>query len=272
MPEDLAKAESAQSAPEPEAPKPGVGAKEAPKAEPVPEKATIPEKPVSTETALPADVEALIAQKMEALRNEYEGKGGHLARLKSEYDKKLAERERRLREVEQANLKAIKARYSEDPVEAGEMALSTLEQIQAQQEYENARQSWQEFVRQGYEYYGFDLNDKAIAEQAMEKSEELFEQVAQGADGPAVALAFQREVAQLALESLKKENQVLKKQLDDLPTLIEQSVAQALTARGAVPEIAEPGAGGGTHRHLGASELIRRGIHEGRKQTPINRS
>jgi len=245
-----------------------------PKAEPVAEKQeTVPSAPEAgaEDKGLPVELSKLIDEKIEQVRAEYEGKGGHIGKLKSEYDKKLAEKDRRLRELEEANLKKIRELVQEDPAEAGAMALSQLEQLQAERQAEQARQSWNLFVRDGYEHYGFDMNDKEIAQQVSDEGEEIFELVRQGADPTSVALEFQKKVASLALERERKEKLNLKKELDSLPELVEQAVTQVLTARGAVPEIVEPEGGARPARKLGASELLRRGINQGRKDVPINK-
>jgi len=245
-----------------------------PQAQPVADKQV--QAPSAPETGaegkeLPADLGKLIDEKLEQVRSEYEGKGGHLGKLKSEYDKKLAEKERRLRELEESNLKKIRELAQEDPAEAGAMALSQLEQLQAERQAEQARQSWNLFVRDGYEHYGFDMNDKEIAQQVSDEGEEIFELVRQGADPTSVALEFQKKVASLALEREKKEKLNLKKELDSLPDLVQQAATQVLTARGAAPEIVEPEGGSHVARKLGPSELIRKGINEGRRAVPINK-
>ena len=262
--EDLTKVDVPVVAPEP-GPVPGVSATDGAPAAPV----SVAE---AAEITLSPEVERLVNERMETLRSEYEGKGGHLAKIKSEYDKKLAEKERRLRDLEAGRIRAIQERAQENPAEAGAMALSQLEEIQQQEQRKAARESWALFARQAYEHYGFSLDDKETADEVMTQGEELFEQMAAGADPGGLALEFQKSVSAKALERVRLENSTLKKQLDSLPEMVEQAVAQALTARGASPEITAVPTGLHGAPGLGASELIRQGIRAGRKEVPINRS
>jgi len=275
--EDLTKVDSVPVATLEPGPKPGVSVARDASAAPVSEAkpkagGKAPEDGGAPDgESLPSEVQRLIDERIEALRSEYEGKGGHLARLKSEYDKKIAEKERRLRELESSRIKAIRERASENPEEAGAMALSQLEEFQRQEELKQAGESWRLFARQAYEHYGFNLDEPGVAEEVLADGEELFEQMSQGADPTALALEFQKKVAARALDRIKEENAKLKKQLDGLPEMVEQAVAQALTARGASPEIGAVPTGLHGAPKLGASELIRQGIRAGRKDVPINK-
>lgn len=265
--EELTNVTAETTAPTMPVQKTGVGAMVDTKTAPVdPKESTTEQAP-----SLSPEVQAEIDRRLQSVKDEYEKV--HIAALKRKYDTKLAERERELKALRDQQLAQIRAQMDEDPAGAGQQLLSQMEQMQAQQQAQEAERSWQQWVAGEYERLGFSTNDDATAGEMVQQTEQILNRLRQGASPTDIAVSFQRELSERALERERKEAATVKKQLEDmqknLPELVKQELAQ-LRAGGGGPEITGQGGNAATDTRT-ASQKIRDGIRKGREAVPINK-
>lgn len=216
------------------------GASEAtPEATPTGETATTPTEG-ATPTASP-DLKTMIAEAVQEVRAEYEGKGGHLAKLRSSYDKQIAELKKQVSQQQRAKMEQAQGLLeAEDYEEAAKILYSQMEELQGQTMRESQKSEMADWVDEIMTDLGYDLEeDKEAATLAAGWLDRLV-------DDPRLTWEFQQEVARKLIEDQQAAAKAAQKELakfkDDLPSLIKSQVAQLLTDAGFAPDTAGDGA------------------------------
>lgn len=244
-----------------------------------------PTSEATTETTTPAttegttqapDIQAVIEKALadhEAkVREEYERKGdGHLSKLRSKYDKRIAALERQIREQNTGRMEEARGLMESDPAQAAQILASIVE-AQSQDAMEStARQDLGDWQRRILEDLGADLDsDEEAAGLATEWTDRLL-------DDPNLTWDFQQAAARLQLERKEKAAKQAAKELADLkenlPAQIQAEITRALVSAGVVPEPSgdgEPAERDENWRDLPAGQLIQKGLAE-RMKRPIKR-
>lgn len=202
----------------------------------------------TTETGGAADlspeVQALIdtrtKEALEALRAEYEGKDGHIARAKSAKDKQIAALKKQLAEQSKGQLEEAKKLLATDPERAGQILIGLAEQQTEQITRDDAQAqllSWQ----------GKILEDLGADPAEDEDAAKLVEEWAQRLmENPDLTWDFQQAAAQLQLSRERKARQSTEKRLADLEGGMEDAISAAVTkALVGAGVIADPSPEGG---------------------------
>jgi len=222
------------------------------------------------------DVQALIdaraQETAEKVRAEYEGKDGHLARLKSAKDKEVARLKKQLRDQQQGKVKEAKALIDSNPDQAAQILLSLAEEQDQQIAQEGAQSElidWQHRILA-------DLGaDPAEDEEAAALVEEWATKII---EDPDQAWDFQQAAAQLQLtrerQATKQVSKELKELKEGLDSTVDAAVTRALVAAGIVPEATPDGGAPQKQedwRKLSPSQLRKQGLQE-RAKRPIQRT
>jgi len=232
----------------------------------------------TTETTpqISEEVQALIDQRAkeaaEKVKAEYEGKDGHLARLKSAKDKEVARLKRQLREGQQSKVKEAKELIESNPDQAAQILLSLAEEQDQQIEQDSAHEQLVEWQHKILADLGADpAEDEEAAELAAEWGPKILED-------PEKSYDFQQEAARLQLarerEATKTANRELKELKESLPETVKAEVTRALVSAGIVPEPTDEGGAPPKEKDWrGKSEgqLRKEGLAERRKR-PIART
>jgi hypothetical protein len=180
-------------------------------------------------------VEALVAEKVAAavagIKEEYEGKGGHLSKLKSSYEKQIAELRRAEQERQAKEIQQALALAEVDPAQAAQVMAGQLQAMHAGRQAEAAEVQMREWAEGVLEKLGLSADDQEVVDKAK-------------AIGPltqaGASYEYLGEMSTLALERERKARKQAEKAVAELPEMVNQAVARALAASGiAVPETAE---------------------------------
>lgn len=225
----------------------------------------------TTETTGAPDVQAQIDEAVQAAIREYEGKGGHLAKLRSKKDTEIAALKRQLRERQTSQIAEAKELMESDPAQAAQI-LAGIVEAQAQTSLQDTKhQELVEWQHRILTDLGADPEeDEEAAELAAEWAERLIED-------PNLTWDFQQAAAQLQLkrkdEALKQTAKELTDLRDNMPDLIKAEITKALVGAGVIPEPT----GDGTPpqkeedwRNLPSGQLIKMGLEQ-RMKEPIQR-
>jgi len=172
------------------------------------------------------EVKALIEAEVAKVKGEYEGKGGHIAKLKSEYDKKLARFERQQQQRQMAEYQDVTGRLAElDPALAGQVSA-----LMSQQTHEAQRQQMADWAQMVMEGMGYDLDGDEDAGQFLQES---LEHLTEGEDAAwAFTVEAGKRLAAKKTEEAKVALAELQKVKDGLPDLVQQEVKRALVSAG----------------------------------------
>lgn len=223
----------------------------------------------TTEATGAPNAEAQINAAVEAVIKEYEGEGGHLARLRSKLDSKIAELERQLRERDQATVQKAAKLMDSDPRRAAELLMA---QAQAQTHaatQESAQRELVSWQKRLMSELGFDLDkDEEAAKLAAEWLPKMLQNQGMTHD-------FQQELAKQVHAREGTKRAAAEKELaslkEDLPNLIKAEVTRALADAGVTPAPEEGGTPANTNQTWRESPSVSRGIAE-RRQRPIKRT
>lgn len=185
------------------------------------------------------DISAQIETAVQAAIDKYEGKGGHLAKLRSQKDKEIAALQRQLREQQTGRMEEAQALLESDPAQAAQI-LAGIVEAQAQQSLQASKH--QELVDWQYrilEDLGADPEgDEDAATLAAEWSERLVEDPNLTWDFQQAAARFQLERKEQTINKTTKELTELK---ESLPETIKAEVTRALAGAGIIPDPSEGG-------------------------------
>jgi hypothetical protein len=208
---------------------------------------------------LEAEISKRIQTATQEIVNKYEGKDGDIAKLKSSYDKKMAELRRQVREQQQAQYQQAMSLVDEDPAQAAQLMQGQLQQQYMQYEVEQARQEWRDWVRDQYEASGFDVDEDEVAGEAAAAVDALLQQAISG-NGQAAAMSFQEQLRTKALSKKDEALAATEKRLKELETgleaTIKQEIARYLADNGMTPDATRLGPRGKTLRHENNPDVL----------------
>jgi hypothetical protein len=233
----------------------------------------------ATTTGLPEglDLESLKTQIREEIKGEYEGKDGHIAKLRSSLDKQLANQRRELEQLRAARLQQARVLKDEDPAAAADLMLAYVDELQGERFTDSNRQEWQNWIGEQIEDVGLSLEDEEVAQLAAQQAERLHAlTVADRQRGTQEAMGgtiqFMSDLAKLIAQRKDKELAMKEKQIADDPAerskLVRREIVRTLVDLGLAPELTEPGGVSKQDEDLTAlsdAELIRRGIAQRKK-------
>jgi hypothetical protein len=227
----------------------------------------------TTKIEIPSDlqpvVQAQVAAAVEAatqkVRDEYERKDGHLAKLRSTKDRELAQLRKQLSATRKQQVEEAEKLLESNPDQAAAILKALVAEQSTQIEQDGAHDelvSWQHKVLADL---GADPDeDEEAATLALEWGPKLL-------SDPNMTWDFQQAAAKLVLdrerEATKTANKELKELKESLPDTVKAEVTKALVSAGIVPEPTDEGGappGDDDWRKLSSSELRRRGIAEDR--------
>ena len=224
----------------------------------------------SEKVEIPAEYTTLIEQQVQtatdALREEFEGEGGHVSKIKSVKDKEIAKLNRQLQEQQEAGRKRALDLMDSDPAEAARQFEAQNKVYVEQQQYQQYQDQMGAYVDKTLEEYGLDAEDAEIAKSAAEWTQRLMQDEKLGAD-------FQHAMGQLRLEQKDEQVTQLQKQLDaqqeEIPKLITQGIARAMESAGIGDVDLSPGGpsgkSGSVHGKYAAAN-VKDGIDAARKE------
>ena len=192
---------------------------------------------------LTPEIEALITTKSEeaaaAVRAEYEGEDGHVARAKRSKDKEIANLRKQLAEQQQARIDRAKELMGSDPNEAARIALQAAEEAAQQVAQVDAESQWIDWQSGILGDLGLDPeSSKDAAKLVQEWTPKLL-------SGPEWQNDFQQAAAQLAVEAERTAHKDTRKRLDALEegmeAAIQSAVTKALVTSGVVPDTSPEG-------------------------------
>jgi len=218
------------------------------------------------------EIQQMIKEAIAQVRSEYEDKGGHMAKLKSKYDTKIAELERQLKGQQSAQYKeAMTLLQQGDHENAAQILAQQVQQLQGSVMQEQQRSEVAGWVQKIMTDLGEDLEgDEEAAEFASGWIDRLV-------GDPDMSFDFHQMAAMRAVDREKKQAENATKELqklkDGLEDQIKAQVTRTLAEAGLAPE--PTGEGGGSQRDdwrdLPSGKLIARGLAE-RSKTPIQRN
>lgn len=220
------------------------------------------------------DIKALIEQKVNELREQYEGPGGKIALIQSKKDKEVAAIKRQLREVQQQRQTEVKQEYERaqglmrtDPAKAAQIMQALYESQQQAAVMENQTQQMAEWMEKVMTGYGLSPEDQEMADFAGEWFEKLIED-------PDLTYDFQQAAGVRAVEAKDKEirqaHKELKELKDGLGDLVKKEVTRLLAGAGITPSPTDDGtpppAKDDDWRKLSSGQLIAKGLEERRRR------
>lgn len=210
---------------------------------------------------LSPEMTALLEAAVEKVRQEYESPGGHIAKLKSSYDKKIGKLESQIAQGQQAKYQEAMG-YLEggDFESAAQILAGQVQALTGNQQAEQQAQQWTNWIQTVMTDLGADLeNDEEDAQFATEWLSRIMQD--EHASWDFHQAAAQRQVNK-AREHEKAVKDELKKFQDAIPELIKQQATRLLAEAGVLPEAS--GEGGQPNqadwRELPAGKLIAQGI------------
>lgn len=242
-----------------------------------PESGVTPAETTSSEATTEAtgqapDITAQINAAVQAAIDKYEGKGGHLAKLRSQKDKEIAALQRQLQQQRTSQLEEAKALLESDPAQAAQL-LAGIVEAQAQTSLQESRN--QELVDWQYRILA-DLG--ADPEEDEEAAELVAEWSGRMLEDPNLTWDFQQAAARLQLERKEKAAKQAATELaalkDSMPDLIKAEITKALVGAGVIPEPSGEGVAPTREedwRNQPSGTLIRDGLAE-RLKAPIQRT
>ena len=225
---------------------------------------------------LTPEIEALITARSEeaaaAVRAQYEGEDGHLAKLKSAKDKEVARLRKQLREQQKGKVEEAKALIESNPDQAAQILLSLAEEQDQQIAQDSAQSELIDWQHKILADLGADpAEDEEAAALVAEWGPRLIED-------PNLTWDYQQAAAQLQLERERAANKEVTKELKDLKDgldgMVNAAVTRALVEAGVVPE---PTPDGGAPpkeedwRTLSPTQLRKKGLEE-RRKAPMQRT
>ena len=185
------------------------------------------------------DIQAQIDAAVQAEIAKYEGKDGHLSKLKSKKDKEIARLQRQLREQQKGKLEEAKALMESDPGRAAQLLLSQAEDQAARANQESRHQQMVDWQYEILADYGVDPDE----------DEEAAELVAEWADrmdrNPDEAWGFQQAAGKFVAERAQTESKQTAKELAELKggmaETINAAVTKALVEQGIIPAPTQEG-------------------------------
>lgn len=197
----------------------------------------------------------------ERIRKEYEDKGGHMAKLKSKYDSKIAALEKQVRGKSRADLEEAKQLLEQgDPVKAARILSAQVETQLAQSE----RLAQQQEMRAWASGIMTDLGVNLDAdEEAAEFTASWLQRIEQD---PNEAWNFHQAAAKRRLEQAEQRANAAEKQAADLrtsiPAMIQAEITKTLAAAGLTPDPTGQGTATTPAGHQGKSraQLMAEGI------------
>lgn len=225
----------------------------------------------SAQGGLSPEVQAAIDKAVQGVRAEYEGKGGHIAKLKSKYDKQLAQLQQAVEGQQRADYEAAMAHLEGgDYRTAATILAEQVDQLQGSRARSAQEQEVASWVGQVMTDLGYDLEgseeDAAFAGEWVDKMLE----------NPEYSWEFQQTAAKRQLDAARAEAAKAKKDLDGVVSTLDQTVraevTKILASAGLAPE---PTGEEGTRpsedwRSLPTGKLLKLGLEE-RKKKPIQR-
>ena len=195
------------------------------------------------------DIQSLVKAEVERIRREYEGPGGHIAKLKSKADKAQAELDRlaaqeRQRAVEtyrQANAVA-----QQDPDAAYRMLAPQHEALLRQQQQATGQQEWYGWVDATARDLELLTGDDEADGKTWEQIDALGRKVWAENDTTAAPAIFQHELGRIAKDRQKeartKAEKAREQALASIPDQVRREVTRALAEAGYTePDTSTPG-------------------------------
>lgn len=175
------------------------------------------------ETALTPELEALVEARVQGVREEYEGAGGHLARLKSAKDKEIAAVQARLAQRDEQVLAEAMQLAETDPQRAVQMMAQQQQQLMQRGQRERAVAELSQWAERVANDLGVDLDTDEEAAKALGA---LLER------GPDYAHEFQQVVAKQVAARADKAEKKFAKLEESLPGLIDRTLEAKLAEAG----------------------------------------
>ncbi len=230
-----------------------------------------PEGQAVTPPAVSPDIQALVEEAVKKVRTEYEGKGGHVAKLKSEYDKKIADLKRQVEKKRAEEYQEAMGLLEQgDHEQAARVLADQVAQLTEEQQNQDREAQVADWVERIMGDLGYDLQDEAAAAQATEWLGRLQAQ-------PDLTYDFVMETSKARIEAEKKAAEAATKEVaalkEAIPQLVRAEVAKALTGAGLTPQpTGEGGApsSGDDWRKWDTGRLIKEGLAS-RARAPIVR-
>lgn len=217
----------------------------------------------------PEDTKAQIEAAVQEAVGKYEGKDGHLARLRSSKDKEIAALKKQLRQRQESNVEQAKALIeSGDTQQAAQILLSQAEEQAQRIAQEGASHELLEWRDRVLADLGVDLEgDEDAAQFAQEWGERLL-------DDPQMTYDYQQAAAQFQLKRERDENKATKKRLADLEGGMEEAISAAVTralvGQGIIPDPTPEGGQPSGNEDWRKNPSISRGLKK-RKENPVAR-
>jgi len=190
-----------------------------------------------------------VQEAIDRIRREYEGPGGHIAKLKSERDKAKAEAERlaaleRQRAVE--TLRQTNAIAQQDPERAYQVLSSQHEALLRQGQQAESQQAWQEWVAGVATELELLTGDAEADSKVWEEIDAVGKKVWSEYPADQAPFEFQKQLAVRAKDRQKEARKMAEKKAAEveagLPGLVAKEVKRALADAGySEPDTSVPG-------------------------------
>ncbi len=226
-----------------------------------------------TTTGIAPEMQQAIDTAIARIKQEYEGKGGHIAKLKSSYDTQIAQLKRQLQERTKSEYQeAVQLMEAGDYEEAARQLAAQAQVYQQQQEQDAQVGALADWARSILGGLGYDLESD---QEAAEYATEWLEKIQNNRD---YAWEFIMDASQKKLGAERQKAETAQKELakvqEGIPTLVKAEVAKALTEAGLTPT---PTPEGGTPpteedwRKMSTGKLIQQGLAQ-RARAPVNKT
>lgn len=173
-------------------------------------------------------LEEYVAQAVQKVKAEYEGKGGHLAKLKASYERKLAEaRQAQTADAERVMEQALKL-AEKDPQQALQMLTGQLQQYQERDQYAVRESQMAEWAAGVMEELGLESSDPAV----LKIVDEVGPLTRPGADYELLG-QLAKHATVTARQEAKTYADKVRKFEEDLPNLVRQQVQTLIVDSGA---------------------------------------
>lgn len=223
----------------------------------------------TTEATPAPDMEAQIDAAVQEAIKAYEGKGGHLAQLRSSKDKEIAALKKQLRQQQQSKVEEAKKLIEENPGQAAEILLHLAEEQTQQIEQDSAQEQLVDWQHRILTDLGVDPDeDEEAAALVSEWAEKMLED-------PNLTWDFQQAAAQLQIgrkdKALKETTKELKELKDGLDDMVSAAVTRHLVSAGIIAEPSPDGTAPPKDDQWRENPSVARGLAKRRKQ-PIQRT
>lgn len=212
-------------------------------------------------TAAP-EIQAAIEAAVRQVKDEYEGKGGHIARLKSKYDKQIAQLQQvQTQRQQQEYQQAMGLLEAGDYAEAAQILAAQVQTLQGQTMADTQRQQMTDWVERIMGDLGYDLDTEEAATFAAGWTDKLIRD-------PDLTWDFQQEAARGQIETERQRAKAaadeLQKLKEGLPQLVQEQVKRMFTETGLAPDATSDGGGGGGIYGKPSGQLVKEGLAQRR--------